>query len=123
MKFKSLSKIKKDVRKDYSKRIIFDVDELPKGGHLFQEVTIPPKTKQRAHHHNEQTEIFYILKGEGHIYINNVDYLCKPGDAMVCSPGDVHSCRNKSDKDFSVLVFKVNRPSDHEDSVWPDEKK
>jgi quercetin dioxygenase-like cupin family protein len=120
MKYKSLSSIKKDVRKDYSKRIIFDIDELPKGGHMFQEVTIPPKTKQRGHDHNEQTEIFYILEGECLIYINDKKFLAKPGDAFVCSPGDVHNLWNKSDKPFSLLVFKIDRPSDHEDTNWHD---
>ena len=118
MKHTSLNSIKKDVRKDYSKRIIFNVDELPKGGHLFQEVTIPPKTKQRVHYHNKQTEIFYVLKGNCLIIINGKEYDSKPGDAFVCSPGDTHNLWNKSDKPFSLLVFKTDRPVDDEDSVW-----
>lgn len=118
MKYKSLSSIKADIRKDYSKRIIFDVSELPKGGHILQEVTIPPKTKQRPHYHRKQTEIFYILNGESYIYINNKEFFAKPGDAFVCSPKDVHNLWNKSDKSFSLLVFKINRPNDDEDSIW-----
>ena len=118
MKQKSLSSVVPDVRKDYSKRVLFDIGDLPPGGHMLQEVTIPPHTKQRAHYHNIQTEIFYILSGECHIFINEVDYLAKPGDAFVCSPKDVHNLWNQSDLPFSLLVFKVNRPEGDEDSVW-----
>lgn len=118
MKYKSTNKITPTLRKDYSKKVIFDVNELPKGGHVLQVVTIPPKTKQRPHHHNEQTEIFYILEGECLIFINDQEFLAKPGDAFVCDPGDVHNLWNKSDKEFKLIVFKVNRPENHEDTLW-----
>jgi len=114
----NLADIKPDVRMDYSKRIIFDRHDLPEGGHMLQEVTIPPFTKQRSHHHLIQTEIFFILAGEGSIYINGLEYACKPGDALICSPGDKHFNWNKSSKEFSMLVIKINRPKDNEDSIW-----
>lgn len=118
MKQSSLSSVTPDVRKDYLKRVLFDTVDLPPGGHMLQEVTIPPHTKQRAHYHNIQTEVFYILSGECHIFINEAQYLTKPGDAFVCSPREVHSLWNRSDLPFRLLVFKINRPEDNEDSVW-----
>lgn len=110
--------MKPTVLKNYSKRVIFNVNELPERGHILQVVTIPPKTKQQPHYHNKQTEIFYILEGECLIIINNQEFLAKPGDAFVCDPGDIHNLWNKSDEEFKLAVFKINSPENHEDSVW-----
>lgn len=117
MKFKRSSEAKKIVKKDYSKRIIFNLEDFGNNGHLLQTVTIPPKTKQRKHSHTKQTEIFYILKGECHIFINGKDYLSKPADAFICKPGDTHYLWNKSDKPFKLIVFKYNVPEE-DDTKW-----
>lgn len=102
---------------DYSKEIIFKEVDLPDKGHLLQVVTIPPHTKQRVHFHDLQTEIFYILEGECHICFNNEEFLARPGDAFVCSPGDKHNLYNKADKDFKLVVFKINLPQ-QDDTHW-----
>jgi quercetin dioxygenase-like cupin family protein len=103
--------------KDYSKEIIFDQSDLPGSGHLIQLVTIPPQTKQRLHYHNKQTEIFYILKGECHIFINDEEFVAKPGDAFICSPGDRHNLWNKTDKPFKLAVFKIDLTQEN-DTNW-----
>jgi len=106
------------VKKDYRKKIIFSLDDFDEKGHLLQVVTIPPSTRQRLHSHKKQTEVFYILEGEATIAINDVDYPASPGDAFICSPGDVHNVWNKTDKEFRLVVFKINLPEDKEDSHW-----
>ena len=106
------------VRKDYRKKIIFSPDDFDEKGHLLQVVTIPPETRQRLHSHNKQTEVFYILEGEAAMTINGVDYLAGPGDAFICSPGDVHNLWNKSNKEFRLVVFKINLPEEGEDTDW-----
>ena len=108
--------------KDYSKRIIFSTEDFVEEGHLLQVVTIPPRTKQRLHAHREQTEVFYVLEGEGLIYINEEEFLARPGDAFICSPGDEHSLWNQSDDDFRVIVFKISKPEE-DDTDWVDEEK
>jgi quercetin dioxygenase-like cupin family protein len=118
MKYKPSTEGQEFVKKDYSKRIIFSPDDFDEPGHLLQIVTIPPNTRQRAHSHGKQTEVFYILEGEATITINDVDYLAKPGDAFICSPGDVHNLWNKIDDDFRLVVFKISLPQDEEDSHW-----
>ena len=118
MKTASLNSIQSDVRADYSKKVLFNVNELPHGGHMLQEVIIPANTKQREHYHNIQTEVFYITQGECSVFINQKEFITKPGDAFVCEPKDTHYLWNKSDKDFHLIVFKINRPENDEDSVW-----
>ena len=117
MKYASNKQAKEIVKKDYSKRIIFDSTDFKQKRHLLQTVTIPPKTKQRLHWHFEQTDVFYILEGECLIFINDKKLIARPGDAFICEPKDKHNLWNQSDKPFRLLVFKINLP-EGEDSYW-----
>jgi quercetin dioxygenase-like cupin family protein len=117
MKFVSANTCEWIVKKDYKKQIILKSNDFIQDGHLLQIVIIPPNTKQRVHSHDIQTEVFYILEGECTITINGTNYLAKPGDAFICSPGDNHNLWNKTDKDFKLLVFKIDLP-DSEDTNW-----
>lgn len=107
-------------KKDYSKKIIFPLADFIEKGHLLQIVTIPPRTKQREHYHHKQTEVWYILEGETSIFLNGKEYVSHSGDAFIASPGEKHYMWNKTDKDFKVLVFKINMPETDEDTVWLD---
>lgn len=117
MRYFNLKRGKVIQKEDYSKVIIFNENELPGKGHLLQVVTIPPKTKQRLHFHDYQTEVFYVLENECLIYINDKKFLAKPGDAFVCSPKDKHNLHNKSDKEFKLVVFKINLQK-KDDTHW-----
>jgi hypothetical protein len=46
-------------------------------------------TRQRAHFHDKQTEVFHILEGEATITINDIDYLAQPGGAFTRGCGAV----------------------------------
>lgn len=105
---------------DYSKTIIFSGEDFQEPGHLLQVVTIPPLTRQRLHLHQQQTEVFYILEGQAQISLAGKDFLARPGDAFICSPGDRHSVWNRSREEFRLVVFKINKP-EGEDNVWLEE--
>lgn len=121
MKHTSLQSVEVVEREDYSKRVLFDAGELPGEGHVVQVVTIPPQTKQRAHYHKKQTEVFFILEGECLIVIDDKEFTAKPGDAFVCEPGDTHYLHNETDAPFRLIVFKIGKPADEQDSVWVEE--
>lgn len=118
MKYKTLSDGNTIVLKDYSKRIIFTNDDFIDKKHVLQIVTIPPQTKQRMHYHKKQTEVFYVIEGETVININGKDYVSKPGDAFICEPNDRHYLWNTSDKEFKLIVFKINKDKDSDDIEW-----
>ena len=118
MKYRSFTEGEEVVKKDYRKRIIFSLEDFGEKGHLLQVVTIPAHTRQRLHYHEKQTEVFYILEGQAILTINAVDTPARPGDAFICSPGDVHSVWNKTDREFKLVVFKINLPEEGEDSQW-----
>ena len=112
MRYRSVKNIKPIVASDYSKQIIF-----PGQGHLFQIVTIPPKTKQREHYHTEQTELFYIASGHGILFLDNQKFAIASGDAFLCEVGEKHKLWNESTKPLQILVFKFNKPKE-DDTVW-----
>lgn len=118
MKYRASGEGQEVVKSDYKKKIIFSLDDFDEKGHLLQVVTIPPNTRQRLHSHHRQTEVFYILEGEATITGNGVEYLARPGDAFICSPGDVHNVWNKTDQEFRLVVFKINLPDDGADTQW-----
>jgi|WetSurMetagenome_2_1015567.scaffolds.fasta_scaffold1267145_1 mannose-6-phosphate isomerase-like protein (cupin superfamily) len=102
---------------DYLKKKIFSGNDFNKPGLLLQTVIIPPITKQRLHVHHFQTEVYLILKGECEIVINNISAIANPGDAFIVSPEDTHYLWNKSDQEFSLVVFKYDVPFE-EDIEW-----
>ena len=118
MKYRPADEGEEVVKKDYRKRILFSLKDFDETGHLLQVVTIPARTRQRMHFHQKQTEVFYILDGEAILTINAVDIPARPGDAFLCSPGDIHSVWNKTEREFKLVVFKINLPEEGEDSQW-----
>lgn len=118
MKIKKASEGTLIQKSDYSKKIIFDYDDFVQKGHLLQVVTIFANTTLRAHYHNLQTEIWYVLEGEVYFYFDNVEYFVQKGDTMIGKPKEVHHLVNKSDKDCLLLVFKIDKPKDGDDTVW-----
>jgi len=70
-----------------------------------------------VHSHNKQTEVFYTLQGECSIFIDGKEYIAKPGDAFICNPEDKHNLWNRSNKDFKLVVFKINLPEGN-DTIW-----
>ena len=118
MKYRPSHEGQEIIEKDYRKKIIFSLEDFDETRYLLELVTIPRATCQRKHSHRKQTEVFYILEGEATITINGLDYLAKPGDAFICSPGDVHNLWNKTDQDFRLVVFKINLPKEGHDSYW-----
>lgn len=120
MKYKPQSQGVVIHKSDYSKQILFSLSDFEEKGHLLQTVTIPPQTKQREHYHHKQTEVWYVLEGEAEIFLKGEKYFAHPGDAFIASPKERHNLWNKTDKDFKVLVYKINMPEDDEDTVWLD---
>jgi quercetin dioxygenase-like cupin family protein len=118
MKFKSSFDSQIDIKKDYSKKVIFYSKDFLEPGHVFQEATIFPNTKQRMHFHFKQTEVFYIISGESILNINNKEYPVKPGDAFICEPKDKHFFWNKTNQELKLVVFKINKDENSEDTEW-----
>ena len=116
-KYVSASQGKLITKEDYSKIVLLDPKDFDQPGHQMQVVIVPPKTRMRAHWHNKQTEVYYILEGGSWIVLNGKKYMTHPGDAFIIRPGVKHTVWNDTDKPFKQVVFKIDYP-EGDDTVW-----
>ena len=122
MKYKKAADSQEIIKKDYSKKIIFSLDDFAKyPGNMLQTVTIPPHTTQRKHFHMKQTEVAYIISGNATYFVNDTPHEMTVGDVIVDEPNESHYITNNSDENFVILVFKINMPSDSDDTTWQEE--
>ena len=86
-------------------------DELLKGdeflgaGRLFNIVTFPPKSSMGYHIHENESETYVVLKGEGIYNDNGTEVEIKAGDVTYCAPGESHGLENKSDEDLVIAAL------------------
>ena len=87
-------------------RAVFDYDapDAPKNCPLFMEVEYPPGTGAGYHHHEGNSEIYYILEGEAVYCDDGNETVLHAGDSAVCYDGHSHSIRNDSLKTMRFLA-------------------
>jgi len=90
----------------YRKRIL--IKNLKNKINLIQEVIINPKGKIPIHNHKFTDEIFYITKNSAIMIINKKEIRVKEGDMVYVKKGEEHGFRNESEKNFKMVVFKIN---------------
>ncbi|MCF7953891.1 MAG: cupin domain-containing protein [Spirochaetales bacterium] len=69
---------------------------------LFSKITIPVNGSIGSHTHENETEYYYILQGEGIVGEKDGDKKVIPGDVVITGNGASHSIRNSGSSD---LVF------------------
>jgi mannose-6-phosphate isomerase-like protein (cupin superfamily) len=67
------------------------------------EATVPPGTRTAAHYHPETEEIYYILSGEGTMFLGAESLPVSRGDAIAIPPGAVHWIENQGPADLVFL--------------------
>ncbi|MFW6117621.1 MAG: cupin domain-containing protein, partial [Thermoproteota archaeon] len=103
-------------REGYSKKILLSEKDIKPGGHLVQIVGSKPHTKVDLHYHKETTEIYHILKGNATLILDKKEFQTEPGDTFLSEPGEIHGIINNTEKDFVILVLKINRKKN--DTYW-----
>lgn len=94
--------------KGYFKKILLDEKELKSKGNLLQIVKAEKGSVIKPHYHKKTSEIFYILKGKGILFVGNDRTRRKHGDVIFCEPGELHGVINDTEREFVWLVFKIN---------------
>ena len=90
----------------YKKKIL--VDSLKEKINIIQEVIIDSKGEIPIHSHKFTNEIFYVTKNSAIIIINKKENRVKEGDIIYVKKGKEHGFRNESEKNFKMIVFKIN---------------
>jgi mannose-6-phosphate isomerase-like protein (cupin superfamily) len=68
-----------------------------------------------THYHNEVTEAFYFIEGNGKILIDDVAYEVGPGDLVYVEPKERHALINDGEKNLKCFFIKC--PYKPEDKV------
>jgi mannose-6-phosphate isomerase-like protein (cupin superfamily) len=70
-------------------------------------ILLPPGTSIGKHMHNGVEEIFYVMRGEGLVRVNEESAPIKAGDAVPIRAKEAHSFENTSGGDLEFLVYGI----------------
>lgn len=90
----------------YQKRIL--IDGLEEKINLIEDITIVSKGEIPCHSHDFTDEIFYMISNSAMMIVNNEEFEVNPGDMIYVNKNEDHGFRNDSDKEFKMIVFKIN---------------
>ena len=83
---------------------IFKQDELKGRARLVAKVTLPPGSSIGFHRHEDEEEIFYILRGRGLVDDNGTMRTVEPGDAVLTGGGSGHSIENVGEDPLEMIA-------------------
>jgi mannose-6-phosphate isomerase-like protein (cupin superfamily) len=69
-------------------------DKSQKHARLAAEITLPPGASIGYHQHEEETEYFIFLEGNGLVNDNGTEVPVKKGDVMITGDGAFHGVKN-----------------------------
>ena len=78
--------------------------ELNDKGRLFANITLRPGCGIGYHVHENDSELFYLMKGEVLYNDNGVESTLHAGDVMICPAGTGHAISNNSAEDAEICA-------------------
>lgn len=87
--------------------IVAGKENLPEKCRLFNVITLPKGASIGYHVHENETELFYFIKGCGKVLDDEKELPVKCGDALVTSSGHGHSVINTGDEDLAMVAVIV----------------
>lgn len=72
-------------------------------GYSLAQATLPPKKASLPHRFKTASEVYYILKGEGVMYIDDEAERVGPGDTIYIPPKAVQYIENTGEIDLEFL--------------------
>lgn len=86
---------------------IADKDALYGKGRLYARIVLQPGCSIGYHTHENETEIFYILKGAAVYDDNGAKSVLSPGDVTHTPGGSGHSIANEGDENVELIALIV----------------
>jgi quercetin dioxygenase-like cupin family protein len=83
---------------------IVPADKLPAKARLFSVMSLEKGCSVGRHEHKGETEIYYVISGEGILNDNGTIRPFKKGDCNVCGNGDFHSVSNENDETLEIVA-------------------
>ena len=82
---------------------------LPKHYRVLCEMHINPGCSCGRHTHSGESEIYYVLEGEGVLDDNGVERTVRAGDIGICYDSEFHAISNRSNKLLKVLGIVITK--------------
>ena len=83
-------------------------EELNGKGRLFSKMTLNPGCSVGFHVHEGESELYYIMKGQG-LYNDGGEFVpVSAGDMTICPPGTGHGIANNGDEVLVVVALILN---------------
>jgi len=83
---------------------IVDKDNLPAKCRLFSVMSVEKGCSVGRHDHADETEIYYVIEGEGILNDNGTLRPFRKGDCNVCGNGDFHAVSNENDETLRIFA-------------------
>jgi quercetin dioxygenase-like cupin family protein len=100
-------------------RTLVSAERTPSSGVAMGVMEVPPGSQLAPHWHTPQ-EVYYVVAGEGEVYLDGAWLAARAGDVAYLPGGHVHGARNRGTSEFRVVwVFPVD---DYEAVVYVDMK-
>lgn len=99
---------------DVIAREMFHRGEVGSGFQFFHDTTVPAGSSIGLHRHVDNAEIYYMLEGEGDMYIDGTCFQMRPGDLSVAQAGHTHKLVNTGNKPLRIIVVEAGLAVDAE---------
>lgn len=83
---------------------LFKADEFKAKSRLCARLTLPPGAGIGPHRHDNEDEVYYILRGEGVVEEDTGARRVKTGDAVLTGQGASHAIRNDGAEPLEILA-------------------
>ena len=83
-------------------------EELNEKGRLFGKIVLKKSCGIGYHVHENESELFYILKGTAIYSDNGEEKTVSAGDVTITPPGTGHSIKNENDETVELVALIVN---------------
>ena len=88
----------------------FEKEELRSPTRLLAKLTIHPGDSIGLHRHENEEEIFIILRGTGELFDGKDRSRVGPGDAILTGSGEEHAIENVGEEPLEIVAAIVQYP-------------
>ena len=73
-------------------------------GRMFSHIVVDPGCSIGDHPHHQETEFYYILRGEGLFNDNGTETVVRTGDLCATGGGERHGLKNQTDEPLEIIA-------------------
>ena len=86
---------------------MFNRGEIGSNFQFFQDTFVPVGSSIGLHRHVDNAEVYYMLQGEGDMYIDGECFKMRPGDISVVESGHTHKLINTGNTPIRIIVVEA----------------